>query len=615
MICHNYREKKTLKIFLLLLSCMIGISITTSAQTPTITGPTCVTAGSTYGYIIGNGGSGFTYSVTNGFLQPGNTCCGTYMGSSTTISVKWNTGITSGSITATVGGAGSTTLNVTATTALSGGALSNTSQNIITGSIPATINSSSAASGGYCTPNYAYQWQSSPNNVTYTNITGATTLSLSFTSGLTQTTYYRRMVTETNTSGTAYSNSAAVYVYPPVVPGSVSPTTQTINYGANASVLTVSGVSGGNNSYTYQWQSSADASNFANVSGATATTYTPTALTTTTYYRIAVTSSGQTAYTNYVTVNVNPQLLPGIISPALINITSGTSPGIINGTAASYGSCGTGYAYQWYSSTNGTTFTLISSATAQNYTPGNLTVNTWFTRKVTCSSVSLYSDTAEAVIVSGTPDINYVRVRDITKAGVLDSAAATALTSGYDVAQTTQYFDGLGRQLQTVAMQQSPLQKDLVSFNVYDPLGREAYKFLPYVATTTDGNYKPTAQADDYTFNNTQFTGEQYYYGQTAYEPSPLNRVSTTYAPGSSWVGAARGVSAQYALNTTADSVRYWKIAFPPGSLPTTTATYAAGKLYKNVTTDEAGHSVVEYKDMEGKVVLKKVQLAASPGT
>ena len=42
---------------------------------------------------------------------------------------------------------------------------------------------------------------------------------------------------------------------------------------------------------------------------------------------------------------------------------------------------------------------------------------------------------------------------------------------------------------------------------------------------------------------------------------------------------------------------------------------YAAGTLYKTITTDEAGHQVVEYKDETGHVVLKKFQLSASPGT
>ncbi len=243
-------------------------------------------------------------------------------------------------------------------------------------------------------------------------------------------------------------------------------------------------------------------------------------------------------------------------------------------------------------STNGTSFSSISGATAAAYTPGTLTANTWFTRQVSCSGATVNSDTVQVVISSTTPDINYIRVRDIRKPGVLDSATAQGLTSPTDVAQSTQYFDGLGRVVQSVAMQQSPLQHDIVSFNVYDAFGREATKYLPYTASTNDGNYKNTAQSDQYNFNAAQYPGEQSYFGQTVYEPSPLNRVVASYAPGLNWEDAGRGVSVQYQTNATSDSVMYWTIAATTGSLPTTTSAYAAGTLYKNLTTDEAGHTI-----------------------
>ena len=576
-----------------------------------ITGPNCVTLGNQYSYTISCYSSSFSYVISGGTLSTGGTG-GSHAAGTLTILITWSS---AGSIQVYASPTNAS-LNVSATSSITGGSITaGQTQNINYNTMPVTINCSASTGGACSSPVYNYQWQQSANNVTYTNITGATSQNMTFSAPLTQTTYYRRFVTESVSGTSAYSPVATITVYPLLVPGSVSPTTQTINYNTNAATLSVSGVSGGTNSYTYQWMSGTSPSTLSNISGATGASYTPTALTTSTYYCLAVTSNGQSLNTNTVSVFVNPQLLPGVVSPAYIPITTSTSPGVLSGTSASYGACGGAYTYQWYSSTNGSTFTAVTGATSQNYTPGNLSVNTWFTRKATCSSDYAYSDTVQAAIISGTPDISYVRVRDITKPGVLDSAAAAALTSNYDVAQTTQYFDGLGRQIQTVGMQQSPLQKDLVSFNVYDALGREAQKYLPYVATTNDGNYKTTALASAANFNATQFPGENFYYGQTSFEPSPLNRVTTTYAPGASWGGAGRGVSNQYLLNTVEDSVRYWKIGFTPGSLPTTSAAYAAGTLYKNITTDEAGHSVVEYKDIEGKVVLKKVQLAASPGT
>jgi hypothetical protein len=181
-----------------------------------------------------------------------------------------------------------------------------------------------------------------------------------------------------------------------------------------------------------------------------------------------------------------------------------------------------------------------------------------------------YSNIIEAQVSTGTiPDMSFIRERTILKPGVPDTTTASGLTSVYDFMQSTQYFDGLGRPVQTVAMQQSPLQHDMVSFNVYDPFGREATKYMPYTATTTDGNFKPTFQGDQDQFNNAQFPGQQFYFSQTNFEPSPLNRVMASDPPGMSWVGAQRGVGQQYLLNQATDSVQIWNISLTAGSLPT----------------------------------------------
>ncbi|HEY4060850.1 MAG TPA: DUF6443 domain-containing protein, partial [Puia sp.] len=225
------------------------------------------------------------------------------------------------------------------------------------------------------------------------------------------------------------------------------------------------------------------------------------------------------------------------------------------------------------------------------------------------------------------PLVNYVRERDamgrITDSALFDSA-------GYvDVKETTHYFDGLGRPLQTVNRQITPGSSpvDMVTPVVYDPFGREVYKYLPYVASTgntTDGRLKQDPFTDQKNFyqniypaEQPAYTGEQVYYGQTNYEASPLNRPLKTLAPGNSWAGSGHGVSMQYLVNNSSDSVTIWNIASDTLSyinndittnIPTTAGYYAAGQLYKNVTIGEQGHAVVEYKDKDGLVILKKVQ-------
>ncbi len=606
-----------LQIILLCLG--ITVSNKTISQSTYVSGASCVIPGNPYQYMVGgtfNSGWAMSWCVSGG-----GTINGSYNGCQSgtgyavyVVSVTWDASASSHTITLNYPG-GSPSQIVKNAATLVAGSISNSSQTINYGYAPNTLNGT-AASGGSCDgSSVTYQWQLSSDNVNWVTI-GSSNIQNYSPPPLSITTYYRRSANgQTNIAG--YTNSATVFVYPQLHGGTLNLATQTINYNTVPIALSLSGVSGGSGTYAYQWQSSTDDVNWTPVSGATTVNYAPPALTATTFYRVSVNSGVGTSTECKITVLPLPPFSAGTLTPTYIQLnTTNNGPGAITCTSAVGGGCGGTYIYQWQSSTNGVNFSNISGATGANYSlTSSLGTTTWYRRKDSCNMQMAYTNTCQVQVGGLITDVNFVRVRDITKAGISDSAAALALASTYDVAQTTQYFDGLGRNIQTVAMQQSPLQKDLVSFNVYDPLGREAQKFLPYVATTTDGNYKPTAQADAYTFNAAQFSGEQYYYSQTNYEPSPLNRVSTTYAPGTNWVGSSRGVNAQYAVNTAADSVRYWKIAFAPGSLPTTTATYASGTLYENTTTDEAGHSVVEYKDEEGKVVLKKVQVATAPGT
>ncbi len=93
--------------------------------------------------------------------------------------------------------------------------------------------------------------------------------------------------------------------------------------------------------------------------------------------------------------------------------------------------------------------------------------------------------------------------------------------------QGTSYFDGLGRPLQTVAKGVSPAtKKDLVAPVVYDNLGREAFKYLPYTSTAGDGAFKLNPFADQKTFYDGQLTTanntkEDIYYSETQFEASP----------------------------------------------------------------------------------------------
>ncbi len=229
--------------------------------------------------------------------------------------------------------------------------------------------------------------------------------------------------------------------------------------------------------------------------------------------------------------------------------------------------------------------------------------------------------------------VNYVRTW-IPQQPTTDETYVTS--SSRTVSQinvATEYVDGLGRPSQTVNWQASPSQKDIVAPIVYDAYGREQYTFLPYTSPTASasGNpseFKLSPFSEQSTFYNStylteqpSYTNEKFFYSKTNYEASPLNRVQSSFAPGNSWVGSEGGssekkTSIQYLVYTAADAVQIWQISFttPIGdnvNIPTTSATYSPGTLFKTVTSDEAGNATVEYKDFEGQVVLKKVQIGS----
>ncbi len=226
--------------------------------------------------------------------------------------------------------------------------------------------------------------------------------------------------------------------------------------------------------------------------------------------------------------------------------------------------------------------------------------------------------------------VNYVRTYEaVAPINNLTVDQFNALNNHLQVKEATSYVDGLGRPLQTVIKKATTgtTPTDLVSMNVYDAYGRETTKYMPYVASAGDGNLKTNPFAAQQTFYSTQYRdannelmykGEQVFYSQTEIEPSPLNRPSKSMAQGNSWTGSGKGVSMQYLLNDVTDQVRVWDIGYnaviaDANNIPTSTTTYTAGQLSKMVTIDERGNKVVEYKDKEGKVLLKKVQIDAVP--
>ncbi|HVI44865.1 MAG TPA: DUF6443 domain-containing protein, partial [Chitinophaga sp.] len=214
--------------------------------------------------------------------------------------------------------------------------------------------------------------------------------------------------------------------------------------------------------------------------------------------------------------------------------------------------------------------------------------------------------------------INLIRtwspLRPFSDTGAVRSAPAAA------VGQYTSYFDGLGRLTQTVDRGISPAGRDLVQPVTYDSLGREQYRYLPYIAQSgnvNDGKLKLNPFNNQRQFYmsttlNPGVSGDSVLYTETEYEPSPLNRVRRSFAPGNTWArgGGYKPLEIQYLVNSALDGVRIWTI--PAGNMIPTSAAgqvYPQGDLLKNVSKDENGNRVIEFRDKENHVILKRVEL------
>ena len=226
---------------------------------------------------------------------------------------------------------------------------------------------------------------------------------------------------------------------------------------------------------------------------------------------------------------------------------------------------------------------------------------------------------------SSTMPVNYIRTWDgLAPESTPNNLMTRALR---DSKQTTLYIDGIGRGIQTVVKQGSyetgGTATDWVNAQVYDIYGRESSTYSPFMANNTGGNssitnglFKLNPFQEQVTFMSGEYggQGESFFYSQTKFELSPLSRVDTTFPIGNNWVGSNRGSRIKYWTNTATDDVRMWSVSDNPGSFGSFTmiGSYAAGTLIKTVSENEANAQVIEFKDLQGSVILKKVQLNAS---
>lgn len=210
--------------------------------------------------------------------------------------------------------------------------------------------------------------------------------------------YYVNETTAANCTGDI--STITVVITPGLANNTVS-ANQTLCSGTPSSDITATTPTGGNGTYTYQWQISTDGgTNWSDIAGATSATYNAGTL-----------PSGEARFRRVVTSglcsNVSNEVTITVLQPVTnININGdqaiceGSPAGLIDGQTPS----GTGtFSYTWQSSADNTNWNNISGATGEDYQPGSLSASTWY-RRITSNGAC--ADTSNIVKVTVDPLAN-----------------------------------------------------------------------------------------------------------------------------------------------------------------------------------------------------------------
>lgn len=188
---------------------------------------------------------------------------------------------------------------------------------------------------------------------------------------------------------------------------------------------------------------------------------------------------------------------------------------------------------------------------------------------------------------------NYVSARTMTSA------------TGSTYIDKIDYFDGLGRPMQTIQVKAGGSNQDLVTQIDYDSYGRKDKVWLPSSVAGNNGAYVAPATARSGSVNTNGSDSKPY--SLSVYEPSPLNRVTDEYGPGNTWHANSRGVHTTYLSNNSSYVCGKYTSSDDGFTLSITrSGAYPIGELYVTKLQDEDNNVSYEFKDKLGQTILTR---------
>ncbi|KAA6302580.1 MAG: hypothetical protein EZS26_001087 [Candidatus Ordinivivax streblomastigis] len=176
---------------------------------------------------------------------------------------------------------------------------------------------------------------------------------------------------------------------------------------------------------------------------------------------------------------------------------------------------------------------------------------------------------------------------------------------GTRILTSIQYFDGLGRSIETIQKNVTPYKSDLVSLQEYDSFGRENKTWLPVPFSGNNGNFIDPSTVMTTATNHALYDSDSRPFKEIIYESSPLNNVLKVYGPSQAWKTAEKSAKTNYLTNDNTFELQcaYYKMS---GNNLIRNGYYNPGQLYVTKITDEDNNVAYEFKDKLGQVILTR---------
>ncbi|WP_165571982.1 DUF6443 domain-containing protein [Chryseobacterium vrystaatense] len=169
--------------------------------------------------------------------------------------------------------------------------------------------------------------------------------------------------------------------------------------------------------------------------------------------------------------------------------------------------------------------------------------------------------------------------------------------------ESVQYFDGLGRPIQSVAIKATPLGSDVVVPIEYDAQGRQTKSYLPVPQTGTANGAiysNPLGNASSAGY------GSEKIYSEKVYDHIFPGRVSQMLPAGTTW--SQKPMNMGYGTNVNGEVKKYvlttsWTEGRTESGI-SLVAFFAANQLVKTSVTDPDGNTTTQFQNSKGETIL-----------